>query len=414
MNEVTVDVYEGNFPPENYGKTLEEVEATISQVIERVFRDDDGMLRSFVNGRTMKPMRSEDVKDRPQGMGAHTENSDIPREFKPVWTNYENAGQASGTCLEALCTKWQVTGDENVRELARRTVNAIVTLWENASKIEHPLGGGGKGWFPKPYAGIRNVAGMHECSIDQYVDVTTGLHSYYCTFANDDEKCKIEEIIVSFADWWYDHDYCGVYFGRAIYWKRLPWHSMAVAGFLYLNALAYSFNPCRKFQHGFEIWMELKDALLSPSIKAVDMNGNTINSLERLIALRPDLNVFWLQAATCQMQGLVECVAQGSWTAGGEGHWSACASYGYDTLYLATAHRLWPDAGYDCLTRRQLEACTRREHFYHVRRGFHVSNLPGALSGDDYRDIFHCERHTHWLSAYWRLVSLKNINQNKN
>ena len=111
MDEMTTDVFEGDFPPVSYGRTLEEVEATIQQVVERVFRDDDGILRSCVNGRTMKPMRVEDVKDRPKGIGSHAENSDIPREFKTVWSNYENAGQASGTYLEALCAKWQATGD---------------------------------------------------------------------------------------------------------------------------------------------------------------------------------------------------------------------------------------------------------------------------------------------------------------
>ena len=108
------------------------------------------------------------------------------------------------------------------------------------------------------------------------------------------------------------------------------------------------------------------------------MNGNTLNSLERLIALRPDLTSFWRHAASQQVQWLVECVEQGSWVAA-KGHWSSIAAYGYDTLYLATAHRLWPDAGYDRLTYRRLEACTRREHFYHVRRGQRVSDLPAYL-----------------------------------
>ena len=130
---MTTDVFEGDFPPVSYGKTLEEVEATIQQVVERVFRDDDGILRSSVNGRTMKALRVEDVKDRPQGLGTFVENSSIPRSVKTIWINYENAGQASGNYLEALCAKAQITGDPQVRELARRTVDAIVMLWENAA-----------------------------------------------------------------------------------------------------------------------------------------------------------------------------------------------------------------------------------------------------------------------------------------
>src|SRR2546426_6129329 len=98
-NGMTTDVCEVDFPPASYGRTLEEVEVTIQQVVERVFRDDDGILRSGVNGRTMKPMRIEDVKDRPQGMGTFAENSAIPRAVKPIWLNYENAGQATGKYL---------------------------------------------------------------------------------------------------------------------------------------------------------------------------------------------------------------------------------------------------------------------------------------------------------------------------
>jgi hypothetical protein len=75
--KMTNDVFTGDFPPVNYGNTLAESEATIAQVIERIFRDDDGILRSGVNGRTMKINRLEDIKDRPLGMGTLTGNSDI-------------------------------------------------------------------------------------------------------------------------------------------------------------------------------------------------------------------------------------------------------------------------------------------------------------------------------------------------
>lgn len=410
IDEITTDLFEGDFPPICYGQTLEEVEATIQQVVERVFRDDDNIIRSCVNGRTMKPMRVEDVKDRPYGIDTHAENSDIPREFKPIWINYENAGGATASYLEALCVKWLATGDTRIRELACRTQQAIVTLWENASKIEHPLGGGGKGWLPKPYAGIRNLTGMHECSIDEYVDVTIGLYTYYRTIASEGEKRKIEEIIISFADWWYDHDYCGVYFGRAIYWKRLEWHSMAVAAFLYINALAYSFSPCRKFQEGFAIWLERKNALFNTEVlKGV---SSTLISLEHLISLRPDLTSFWLNAASKQTQCFVECVEQGFWTSDkglSEGHWNCISTYGSGTNFFAAAHRLWPQAGYDRLACRGLEVCRRREHFYHVRRGVRLADMPTTLRGDDYRDMFHYGPHTSWLSTYWHLILEKSI-----
>ena len=396
MNRETTDVFDGDFPPASYGRTIEEVEVTIAQVVERVFRDDDGILRSCVHGRTMKPMRAEDVKNRPQGLGTFAENSSIPRRVKTTWVNYENAGQASGTYLEALCAKACMTDDPRVHEPARRTVDALVTLWENAAATMHPNGGGGSGWLPKPYAGIHDVAEMHECSADQYCEVTLGLHSYYLTMASEREKKMIEEIIVSFADWWYDHDYCGVYFGQAIWWKRLDGHSMATGFFLYLNALAQSWSPSRKFQHGFDIWMGLKDKLYPPEPVWVCMNGVALECLERLIVLRPELDNEWRTAAAHQAQLVATSVEKPT---------ALNKKYevnGFAAHYLVIADRLMPHNGYDLLARRCLEACTRRENFYHVRRGCRVADLDKRESGDDFLDVFHCELHVHWLAGYWK------------
>jgi hypothetical protein len=397
---MTTDVCEVDFPPASYGGTLEEVEATVQEVIERVFRDDDGILRSGVNGRTMKPLRLEDVKDSPLGLGRYPENSAMPRAVKPIWLNYENAGQASGKYLQALCAKARVTGDAHPRELARRTVEAIVTLWNNAAATHHMLGGGGRGWFPKPYAGIRDVAQMWECSCDQYADVTLGLQSYYLSMASEQEKRKIEEIIVSFADWWYDHDYSGVYYGDAIWWKRLGYnfyHPHSVGYFLYLNALAESWSPCRKFRHGFETWLDLKGGLyLTKGSPEANGNGIALDCLERLIALRPDLADYWRPAASHQAQHIVRMVEQGRCLPD-----LPCAVIGFAAHYLATAHRLMPKEGYDRMTRRCLEACTGRENFYAILRGLRVADLPKMVSGDDYRDVFWCEDHVCWLDGYW-------------
>ncbi|MBI4662441.1 MAG: hypothetical protein HY735_26790 [Verrucomicrobia bacterium] len=394
--ESTKDLFKGDFPPVVYGENLTETEATIQAIVERVFRDDDGILRSSVNGATMTPLRVEDVRDRPQGLGTFAENSAIPREIKPLWTNYENAGQASGTYLEALCAKARLIDDARVRELASRTVAAIVILWENAAATKDHLGGGGRGWLPKPYDGIQRVLRMHECSADQYCDVTLGLHSYYLSLADENEKRKIEEIIVSFADWWYDHDYAGVYFGQAIWWKRLKSHSMAASYFLYLNALAQSWKPSRKFEHGFEIWWGLKGALQPPGTAVwVTMHGITLNCLERLITLRPDLADEWRSAAAYQARLLAA-------STGGTAAFPLVNAECFGADYLATAHRLLPSGGYDRLSRRCLEATMRRECFYHIKRGRRLADMDKRYVGDDYRNMFMCEDHTHWLNGYWQ------------
>lgn len=394
---LTHDVFAGDFPPESYGQTHEAIEATIQEVVERVFRDEDGILRSGVNGRTMKPLTNAEVKDRPKGLGAYTQHSAMPDSLKAVWLNYENAGQASGSYLVALCLKFEVTHDPKVRELARRTVNAIVMLWNNAS-APSGLGGGGRGWFPKPYGGIRNVAGIEECSADQYADITLGLHAYHRTMADAAEKKQIEEVVVSFSDWWHDHDHSGVYFGKPIWWKRLDWHPMAAACFLYMHALAESWRPGTKSHQSFETWLNLKATLLQPAIDKpsnATMHGIPILCLEQLRALRPDLEAVWQPAIKHQAALLARSVDGAAMS-------KTFEMNGFSADYLAVAHRLLPDAGYDKLALRCMEACKMRGDFYHIRRGQRIDKLPALVRGDDYRDVFFCEGQVHWMSAYWR------------
>lgn len=392
----TQDHFQGDFPPLHYGADETQIEATAQAVIERVFRDEDGFLRGSVNGRTMKPLTPEDVKERPDGRGGRVEHAAIPNALKPVFMNYENAGEASGAYLVALCLKAQAAGDPSTRELARRTVAAIVMLWNNAAAAQG-LGGGGRGWFPKPYGGIRNVAGIEECSADQYADITLGLHAYHRTLATAEEKRQIEDIIVSFSDWWHDHDHSGVYFGRPIWWKRLDWHPMAAAYFLYLHALAETCRPGDKSKRSFEAWLQLKDTLQHPDKPiGATMHGIPLLCLNELRTLRPDLDTVWMPAIRHQ----AELLARGLDEADEIQRYEMNA---YCANYFALAHTLVPDANYDQLARRGLAAIKDRAHFYHLRRGQPLAKLSPFVRGDDYRDAFWCENHVHYLAAYWRL-----------
>lgn len=396
--KILEDRFDGDFPPVDYGSSLEAIEKTNQAVIEEVFCDEDGILLCGVNGLTMKPYRTEDVTDRPEGRGSFAENAAIPNSIKPVWINYENTGQASGSYLEALCTKYEVCGLTETRAIARRTFEAICVLWRNAAKTEYSLGGGGLGWLPKPYDGIQRVEGMQECSVDQYCDVTLGLETYYRVMASEDEKRTIEEIVISFADWWYEHDFAGVYFGQAIWMKRLKEHSMAASYFLYLFSLAWSWKPCRRYQHGFEIWIELKDALKPPGDAIWGcMNGLTLNVLERLMILRPDLSDFWTSVAHHQARLLASSV---------EERVNMNRRYefeGFAADYLCAADHLIPNSGYDALAIKCLTECSTRDRFYHVRRGLEIADLDTREKGDDVRHSFMSELHVHWLVGYWKL-----------
>lgn len=393
------DVFSGDFPPSSYGNSLEEIEATNQAVVERIFRDEDGLLLCSVNGATMKPYCLADVRDRTGGKGTFVERSAIPQAIKPVWMNYENTGQASGVYLEALCAKYQASGSPQVRELARNTLAGIVAIWQQGATIEHSLGGGGLGWFPKPYDGLNSFQGMHECSVDQYCEVSLGLQSYHEVMADPEEKKTIEAIIVSFADWWYDHDFAGIYLGDAVWWKRLTTHSMAASYFLYLYALAQRWKPCKKFQHGFEIWQGLTAALKPPG-EAIwgCMNGLTLNVLERLVDLRPDLNDLWLSAADHQA-GLLVSSARDRVNMNQRYEFE-----GFASDYLCAAERLLPGRGYAALAIQCLNECRSRDRYYHLRRGLKIDQLDPREVGDDMRDAYLCELHVHWLSGYWKLT----------
>ena len=133
------------------------------------------------------------------------------------------------------------------------------------------------------------------------------------------------------------------------------------------------------------------------------LNGIPLECLERLIVLRPDLADYWRTTAAHQAKLLVACVEEKT---------ALNKKYevnGFASHYLAVAHRLLPYDGYDRLAHRCLEACTRREHFYHLRRGVRIADLDPRESGDDIRDVFHCELHVHWLAGYWKLIQGKGV-----
>jgi hypothetical protein len=86
----------------------------------------------------------------------------------------------------------------------------------------------------------------------------------------------------------------------------------------------------------------------------------------------------------------------------GSSETTLCSQKGSGANYLATAHRLLPAAGYDALSLRCLEACKRREDFYHLRRGLRLAKVPAVMRGDDYRHTFDCNDQAHWMTAYWK------------
>jgi len=392
------DVCEVDFPPAVYGESLETIEATCSQVIERIFRDDDGMIRSGVSGRTMKPLAPEEVLDRPEGRGGGKESSAMPNHLKATWLTYEDACMASGRYLVALSEKFVATGDHDIAELARKTFHAIEQLWKNAAACSE-----GYGWMPKPYGGIHQLSGIHETSPDQYGDLTLGLEHYYDHVATSAERTTIEQMVTSFVDWWVNHDWTITYLGQTVRTHRhVRVHSVAI--FLYITALAYRYRPLQRYEQAFAFWLERCEHLFIGKFKQSDVAGQALEAVARLVTLRPEHAHCWRRAVEVNAEHVSRCIE----VEGDAVRQWADEAYGMNILhkaahYLSVAHRILPDTGYGEKARLGIGHCHRREQFFHVGRGQKIEDLDPVVRGDDYRDIFYATDHASWLCAYWIL-----------
>jgi hypothetical protein len=393
MEKVTRDVCEVEYPPKVYGRTLDEVERTAQEVVEKVFRDKDGMIRSGVNGRTMRPLKEKDVTDRPNGLGTCVECAYMPRHLKPLWLNYEDAGMASGKYLCAMLNKHAVTQAPKTLAYARRTFEALVLLWNNCA-AKNPFG---RGWMPKPYAGIRDVSEVFECSVDQYSDITQGLYAFYREAATPPERQTIKEMVLSFADWWMERDYTTGYMGHCCYWKRLE-YAHPIGYFLYLNALAHSFLPKRKYMDGFHLWLEISQGLSAPKRSvSINSHGLALGCLELLVELRPERKAFWLLCAQTCADMMFAASHQAPRTK------ATVQEKGYLAHHLCAAHALLPANGYDRVVLKLIGQYKRRADFYHLSRGLRLDRIDPYEAGGDVRNTFWSQGHICWLNAYWRL-----------
>ena len=391
--QLTEDICEVDFPPESYGRSLEEVERTIQEVIERIFRDEDGMLRSGVYGKTMKPITLAEIRDSRIGTGYCSENHAMLNELKPVFMNYENAGQTSGKYLVALMEKYARTGDPETLSTARRTFEALELFWNNVAE-KNPYG---RGWIPKPFNGIRDVGDIFECSPDQYCDITMGLDRFYREAADDREKGVIRDMVLSFADWWMEHDYTTNYEGNCDWWKLYPMpHSSGF--FLLLNALANDFSPSPKYAAGFDLWFKLaREGLFN--LRGINASGLAVECLERLIDLRPEHTTLWLEAADANVENIVRLAARNE-IPGEGGRWQFNA---FAAHHLCAAARMFPARAYPAMIRDLLSSYSCRADFYHISRGQPVSGISPMYAVDGYRDMFWGESHVAWLHAYWMI-----------
>lgn len=390
------DVCRKKFPPVIYGATLKEIEDTIGRVIRRVFVDADGFLRSFVNGRTMTPYRLADLPGHNFGRGTFMERSSMPPELKPVFMNYEDSEMATGDYLCALIEKRRATGDRRTLAEAGRTYRAIRRLcWNSfaANRSAHYR----RGWLPKPYAGIRKVAEIFECSVDQYMMVTYALEKYRNEMADRIERREIEDIIRAFADWWIDHDFTSNYGGNCCWWlKSNQAHSTAY--FLYLTALARTFSRKDKYQEAFKHCLKFRQAMIHGKGDYAHSCSMAIESAARLCELEPGGRYFWRRAMLRQIGYSLEALNED----GSLNNPYARVQEGVRVASaLAAVHRMFPERSFGKQVFPLLRKYDRRERFYHVSRG--PNHIYPALRKPNCINGFSAQCHATWLRAYWMM-----------
>lgn len=398
----TVDVCKVAFPPVCYGEKLCDIERTIQKVIETVFRDECGLLRSGVRGEDMKPLRAEDI-DRQYGVGGWWENGQFPRQYKNVAMSFENCHQCSGKYLDGLIDKYIVTKDSAVLGYAKLIVERVREIWEITAKSHRY----GKGWIPKPYGGMNDILEMFETSVDQYSDITFGLEKYYNELAAGEEKKILAEMLLSFADWWIDHNYTTSFLGITVWWDRV--HTLAQAYFLYLFELAYSLAPRKKYRKAFDYIFSLSEKALVTKEGAYmgeNFNPNTsgivIEAMSRIAKINPGLKVFCNNCIQNYIPAMID-----AGIAGQAGELAPIFNLKLFTAkYLTHAHEFSKD---DALIKYMIDYLSTTNHrgdFYHVRRGLSIDD--GVLTSmrvdkADYRDVFWVEEQCCWLTAYWYL-----------
>ena len=323
--------------------------------------------------------------------------------------NFENCHQCSGKYLDGLVDKYAVTKDPKVLGYAKRIVDATRELWETVAKT-HIYG---KGWLPKPYAGMNEISEMNESSVDQYADITLGLEKYYHELATPDEKAVLAEMFLSFADWWIDHNYTTSYEGITVWWDRV--HTLAQAYFLYLFELAYSLAPRKKYRDAFDYIFSLGGDKLVSKEGAYDgenYNPNTsgivIEAMSRIARINPSLKVFCNNCIQNYVPALIEAGISGN--AGSLGPIFNMKLFA--AKYLTHAHEFCND---DSLIKYMVEFLStvkNRADFYHVKRGMSLDDgvlEKGNADKNDYRDVFWAEQHCCWISTYWYLRRINKV-----
>jgi len=381
-----------------YGRNLPEIEKRVKKIISQLFMDSHNFIRGGVNVKTLSPFILNDLRNY-KVKNLFSVNAAIPHNWKKLALNYEEADMATGDYLMGLIEKFKVTKDRKVLQEARKVFNSILFLCQNSFKKNLY----GKGWLPKPYGGIIKVKNVFECSVDQYTKIALALDKYRMEIATEKERKKTGDILVSFANWWIDHNYTAIYFGSECQWLEGNFPH-ATSFFLYILALAQNITARKKYEEEFCKIMKFKKALFN--IKEIGANSAnlTIESLERLCDLKPQFRKLWISSMKTSWDfsqkktSQVGYCLQELW----DGKKKIIVNFNTGTRVAcsgASVARLLPQENIIKWCENLLLKCNKKEMFYHI---YPIKKrIPKIYEIEKY--LFSGHFFTAWFHAHWKL-----------
>lgn len=213
----------------------------IQELYERVAFSPSGIMYSMMrmDAESIRPFTAADF------VGKIWKDADVgSMKLDGPWDylHGENSITASGLFLTAQSFRYQATGSRAAREQARRAFRSLDLIYRMGERAGKP------GWMGKPYGFRPSV----QTSGDQYLDACWGLWTYH-KIADADERRRIEEMLISFADYWRGVKYVLNYFGRT--WDQKRETDSYNAIYAMINACAYSFTKSSVYLREFEWWM---------------------------------------------------------------------------------------------------------------------------------------------------------------
>ena len=154
----------------------------------------------------------------------------------------ENSISVSGLYLAAQTFRYEVTRSRQALAQARKAFRSLDLIYQMGEKAGKP------GYMSKPYGFRPSVQTVG----DQYLDACWGLWNHH-RIASAEDRRRIEEMFIGFADYWRGIDYVLSYFGS--HWDLKGETGAYAAIYAMINACAYSFSKSPVHLREFEKWM---------------------------------------------------------------------------------------------------------------------------------------------------------------